>query len=575
LRVLLIRPGTKIKAWMYKGRSDYMPLGAAVVASYLAQHGVDVEILDNNTECLDRDALWAYLRRRSDDFDVYGISAMAPQYKYVNHLSFVLKDLTQKPIILGGPLATYSPELVLERSAVDFCVLGEGQETALDLLNNLETPERVPGICYRDSDGVPHRTPPRVYKQHLDDYPLPAYDLFDMRSYLKAPLYSNPISNVDPFGRFSTPFVYTGLGCPYRCRFCTAGLVKARLRSVENVIAEIEVLQKRYDIDGVRFADDLLISGKSRVKEFCRRIEGLGIVFSGQARANTMDDEVAAMLKKAGCVSYGIGIESGSDRILRLIDKHATREQNRRALLLGEKYDMAVKVQILFGFPGEDRASVEETLSLFRETGYPPRRFQKLTPLPGSAVYDDCVDLGIIRDEHQYLNLMSSRDAGFVFNRLLLNLTEWSDQEYMDTYAYAEGQIRSMIKKSEKRRFGPIDRLRRGAVKTAIRLNGLSGAVKEKGLSGLLSIRLSKQYRLDEIRSRYFDLSPLLSDEKADALNPDPDSWNGVTPEKISALIQRYSKEGADERGDTVHHNEWGETTEARYTYKQPSGPHG
>jgi radical SAM superfamily enzyme YgiQ (UPF0313 family) len=199
---------------MYKGRKDYMPLGAAAVASFLEKHGADVEILDNNTECLDRNALYAYLKSRSGDFDAYGISAMGPQYTYVRHLSFILKDLTGKPLILGGPLATYSPELVLENSAFDYCVMGEGQETALDLLSNLKTPERVPGICYRDEDGVPRRTPPRVYKEHLDDYPFPAFHLLDMSCYLKAPLYKSPVANVDPLRRLSIPYIYTGLGCP-------------------------------------------------------------------------------------------------------------------------------------------------------------------------------------------------------------------------------------------------------------------------------------------------------------------------------------------------------------------------
>jgi hypothetical protein len=229
---------------------------------------------------------------------------------------------------------------------------------------------------------------------------------------------------------------------------------------------------------------------------------------------------------------------------------------------------MAVKVQLLFGFPGENQESIEETLSLFRETGYPPRRFQKLTPLPGSAVYDDCVDLGIIKNEDQYLDVISRRDAGFTFKKLLLNLTEWSDQEYLDAHAYAEKQIRSMIGKSKKKKYSTFDRLRGGLAKTISALSELPEVARDSArLTGILSSRMSSKYA-DAVRRRYVDLSPLLPEGSTGVVNTDSDSWKGTTPEKIRALIRRYSEEGTTGQGATVIHDEWGEAIESRYEYR-------
>jgi radical SAM superfamily enzyme YgiQ (UPF0313 family) len=202
-------------------------------------------------------------------------------------------------------------------------------------------------------------------------------------------------------------------------------------------------LKDRYQIEGARFIDDLLIMGKKRTLEFCRKIAGLGIVFSGQARANTISYDTARALKEAGCVAYGIGVESGSARMLRLMKKGTTVEQNRNAILLGRKYGITVKIQLLYGFPGEDRSSVEETVRFFDEIRYPPRAFNVLVLTPGSAVYDDCVELGIIDDEDRYFDIIFKLEAGNRAKGLLINLTEMDDEEFVRNLVWAENTMQA------------------------------------------------------------------------------------------------------------------------------------
>jgi radical SAM superfamily enzyme YgiQ (UPF0313 family) len=529
MRILLIRPLSRYQG-LRRGRPDVIPVGLAVIASYLRKHGIDAEILDNNTECLKTDELYEYLSSRKDDFDVYGITGMAPQYTYIKHLSYIIKNLSGRPIILGGPMATYSAELVLENSAVDFCVIGEGQETALDLLSNLKTPDRVPGICYRDANGQPKRTVPRVYKEHLDDYPFPAWDLLDMSRYTKGTLFENVLKPSRSFRGKRITTLSAGMGCPYRCRYCTTATIKARFRSVDNVIAEIRELKAKYNIDGVDFADDLLIMGKDRTREFCEKIKDLNILYCGQARANTIDEEVASLLKSSGCTGYGIGVESGSNRMLRLMRKNATVEQNRKALQLGRKHDLVVKVQLLFGFPGENAESVEETISMFREVNYPPRRYQVLTPLPGSVVYDDCLDLGIIKDEDLYLDIVSRRESGFIFKKLLINLTEWDDRKFMDTLLYTEAEFEKMNK--------VMVRAERGIIGPAVgwRLRRIRAL-----LSRRRSVSSDPEALRREVLETYYNFLPFLPNKSPAPKVVNDVSWKNIAPEKIDALIKRYT----------------------------------
>ena len=544
MRILLIRPGARKridKIIDKQNSSDYLPLGVALIASYLEKHGINVEIFDNNTACLDRYELYEYLKKKQGKFDVYGISAIATQYTYVKHLSVILKELTGRTLILGGPLATYSPELVLKNSAIDFCVIGEGQETMLDLLSNLKTPQHVKGICFRNGDGLPYRTAPRILREHLDDYPLPAYHLFDMNFYLKSGLRTMKANS-----SLVIPNLYTGIGCPYRCRFCTKTIATFRLRSVDSVIDEVRYLKKTFSINGVNFCDDLLVISKKRVMQFCDKMKGLNLLFSGQARANTVDEEIIEMLKKSGCVSYGIGVESGSDKILRMMRKGTTREQNKRALVLGKKFNINVKVQLLFGFPGEDNETVEETLALFRETGYPPRRFNLLTPLPGSAVYDDCVSLRIIKDENIYLDKISKLDAGFSTKKLFINLTEWSDKEYMDQFKYAEDEMRKMMGTTEKHSNGSDGIFKKIALKIK----------NSSRLKNLMEGRLTKKFNPEEHYDRYLNLAPLLNDRNPTLAKEETYSWQDIKAEKIKALIEKYTSEtSSDKRGSKISDN--------------------
>jgi len=181
MRVLLINPMASMKATV-RGRRAHFPVGVGLIASYLMENGFSVNVLDNESECLNKNELYDFLDR--SDYDVYGISAMAPQYGYVKGLSRMIRKLKNRPIILGGPLATYSHETVLKNTNVDVCVIGEGEETVVDLLGNLRNLSEVAGIAFKEN-GIVKATAVRKFNKSRDDYPFAAYELFNMEPYFK------------------------------------------------------------------------------------------------------------------------------------------------------------------------------------------------------------------------------------------------------------------------------------------------------------------------------------------------------------------------------------------------------
>ncbi len=235
----------------------------------------------------------------------------------------------------------------------------------------------------------------------------------------------------------------TAMGCPYQCTFCTNSTEynKARIRTPENVAKEAQHLKDKYGVGGIRFDDDLLILLKDRTLELCKELGKTGLLWSGQSVGRaTADEEVVKALADAGCVGYGIGIESGSDLLLKLMKKGSRAKDYKAAYDNAIKYGLGVRVQLLYGIPGESRETLQETIDFFKETGMPPRRFNRLLPMPGSELYDQCLAQGIITNEHDYLNITSML-SGYTSRSILFNVTDITDEEYEKNLEWVESTM--------------------------------------------------------------------------------------------------------------------------------------
>jgi len=447
-KVLLIQPplGRGMARELFQ---PIFPYGLAHVATALQGAGYYVEVLDIYANQWNRRQVLQ--RLEGMEYELIGVTAMSTQYSYVKWLTSEIRKRSNAAIVLGGLLATYSPRIVLEHTEVDFCVIGEGEVTAVELAGNLAAPDRVRGIAFL-RDGRLITTGDRPYLEDLDSLPYPAYELFPMDVYTRTRFYiHDPSTKI--FRRrftFKTMGVLTGRGCPYTCNFCSKSFSGLRFKSVDRIIDEIKYLKKRFGIEGVHFIDELLIINRKRSNELTEKIAPLNVKWDAQGRVNTVDYDLLKRMKDAGCVAIGFGIESGSDRILARMNKKIRAEQSYRAMEAARRAGLHVKVQLILGYPGETAETVAETVELFRRLKHPGRRFSLILPLPGSPLYRQALEEGRIRDEERYLQEIfggygASRYPAFI------NFTDMSLEEVYRLKAAAEREMEKNYKRELRR----------------------------------------------------------------------------------------------------------------------------
>ena len=409
-------------------KEKVFPLGLAYIASFIRQYGFDVTVLDLQTEHLTNEKL---LKRLSKiNFDIVGISALVNRFQYVSFLSKELKRIKPVPIVVGNGLGTGAYKIVLENiPEVDICVIGEGEETFLDILKNVNRLEEIPGISYR-RNGTVILNPNRIPKVDINAIPWPAYDLIDMDKYI---VESSDFLDTGYFTirgredvRRKIAYMITARGCPYNCKFCGRIIKQLRLRNIKDIIEEVKFIKNKYDASGISFYDELLVLSKKRVIILAEELKKLDILWSCQGRVNLVDIDLLKKMKECGCVCIGYGIESGSQKILDAMDKKVKVEDIISAMQCANQAGLAVKVQLIFGYPGEDEHTVRETIELFLKLKNPGRRFNIIRPLPGSRLYDELIEAGIIDNELEFIKYL---ETSLDMNLPIVNLTSFVDDE--------------------------------------------------------------------------------------------------------------------------------------------------
>ncbi len=419
----------------------HFPWGLGYISGTLKKEGYDIKVFDIYVHQWDKAETLEKLKL--EEYDLALITAMATQYLYVKWLAGELKK-NQKvcKVILGGQLATFSHEVVLRNTAVDICVIGEGDVTIVDLVKNIDTPRSVKGIALGDGDKV-LKTGPRELIKDIDSIPNPAYELFRMDIYRTNKLYIHHKSAV-LYSERKRPHVMamiTGRGCPFGCNFCSRTFRNIRIRSVESIVREIDFFIKEYGVGGINFVDELLFLKQDTIDRLAEELGKRGILWNGQARVDTINLERLEFYKKNGLVSIGFGVESGSDLMLEKMNKGITREKIERAIRKTLEAGLHLKMTLIFGYPGETRETLEETVDMFRRLRHPGRRFCILTPLPGSKVYESAKEEGLISDEDEYL---SSICEGYW--RRAVNMTGFGDDEFEKVRSETERKMRENYK---------------------------------------------------------------------------------------------------------------------------------
>lgn len=368
------------------------PLGILYVAAYAEKHSShEVQVIDSQVERLGYEELKGRIAGAAPD--VVGITAMTLTLLDVIKTVDIVKSISNDTVVvLGGPHCHLFPEETIRLPGVDYVVLGEGERTFLDLVNSIESGDpgdTIPGVvCMRGVTVINGGCRPFLSQDALDELPFPARHLVPYKEYTSLLSKGKTVTTM-----------FTSRGCPFQCRFCDRPQLGKQFRahSATYVVDEIEQCVGM----GIReflIYDDTFTVKRQRVLDICKQIleRGLSISFDVRARVDTVDGEMLRLLKKAGCAGIHYGVEAGNDRILQALNKGITIAQAREAFTLTRQAGIPILAYWMIGNPGETEADIRQTFQLQRELKPDYVHMTTLTPFPGTKVYHDALEAGIV-----------------------------------------------------------------------------------------------------------------------------------------------------------------------------------
>ncbi|KKN46127.1 hypothetical protein LCGC14_0675980 [marine sediment metagenome] len=407
----------------------YFPIGFAYIATAISNAGFEFEILDLDALRLSDEEL--EMQIKSSQYNVVAMGCIVTGYRYIKKVCELIKKHHNIPIIVGNSVATSIPHILMDKTQADIGVIGEGDITIIELINALrdKTPiEEVKGIFFRKNGEVIF-TEERELIKSLDELPFINYDLFDMDIYLKR--FKLSISEPYPieFDKIKALPVNTARGCPFQCTFCYHVFRgrKYRYRSVENIVSELELLKEKYGVNYIQFADELSLFSKTQAEKLADYFikKKLNIFWEADCRAGFFkenDIELAKKLKLAGCVSLGYSLESAEETILKAMDKHIKINDFEVQTKILQEVGIIPVTSIVIGYPQETPETLQKTFdcclkcNIFPSAGY-------LLPQPGTPMYDLAIEMGLIKDEEEYLLRMGDRQD------FTINFTKMSQEE--------------------------------------------------------------------------------------------------------------------------------------------------
>jgi len=384
-KILLVNP---IKSSL-SDLAIFPPIGLGYIASALKKEGFfNVEILDCLRDNFTLDKFKEYIEDEKPD--VVGFTVFSLALKNVLDSARKIKEINKNIITLvGGPHPSAIPQRAIEDENIDYGVIGEA-ETSMPLflnylyLNQKEKFPQVPGLIYKKDGKVLFNKP--FFNANLDSVEFPAWEL------INPPRYFNRGVDIGDH----TGCILITRGCPFDCSFCSVHTIEGRnlrSRSIDNVMKEIELLNREYKIKRFVILDENFTANKKFVVEFCQRLISRGkryeFLLPNGVRLDCLTEDILRLMLKAGFSKrLAVGIESGSAKILKLMSKRLSKE------LIEEKVNLMVKAgfkpigYFIIGYPTETKEDIEETIRFAKKLKLYEAAFTCYIPMPGTQTFD-------------------------------------------------------------------------------------------------------------------------------------------------------------------------------------------
>lgn len=400
------------------------PLGPAYLASMLEQHGVNVKVLCADVfHCSDEQIIQLI---RFTHFDVIGLGFLAA--RFTETVLPLCKEIVRVKknalLVLGGHGPSPIPKYMLEKTGADVVAIGEAEETLLDIVRHKvekQSLDNVKGIAYKNGeDSIVNKR--RKPVKDLDSLPFPAWDLFPMDEYTSCSLHPGQSKSEKSLA------IISSRGCVGTCSFCFRLERGLRVRSMDNVIEEMKILQGKYNISYFNFQDEHFLFSKKRLFEFRDAVDKhkMKIKFFCNARVDLFDREIAECLNGIGCEKLNVGFESMDQQVLDAIKKHTTVEQNIQLAETAKEAGLNMGLNFMWGNPGDTEESLRKNVEFLKKynTFQELRTIRTMSPYPGSPIYYEGVKSGLLKGPEDFFDKFKNSDL------LTVNFTDIPEAKF-------------------------------------------------------------------------------------------------------------------------------------------------
>jgi anaerobic magnesium-protoporphyrin IX monomethyl ester cyclase len=370
----------------------YPPLGTILAAAFLRENGYEVALFDTMFAHAPEELIPVLKAFKPDIFVIYDDG-----FNYLTKMC--LSNMREAALLMQQYAKAYGCKVIVTSSdaadhydkylnnGADFVITGEAEYTLLETVQQVEKNlpvENIKGLIY-SAAGVIKKNALRSISKHLDELPLPAWDLINIEPYKKVWLKKHKYFSIN---------IATTRGCPYKCNWCAKPIYgnNYNMRSPENVVKEIVLLKGLFKMDHIWFCDDIFGLKRSWVQRFAEQVTAAGVrtAFKIQSRADLLvQEKYVTDLEAAGCEEVWMGAESGSQQILDAMDKGTTVEQIRQARELLRQYGVRAAFFIQYGYLHETVEDINKTINLITETLPDDIGISVSYPLPGTSFYEN------------------------------------------------------------------------------------------------------------------------------------------------------------------------------------------